>query len=1196
MIKKIAHLADIHIYSKIDRHEEYRIQFEKTIQSLKIKKPDLIVIAGDLFHDFINISNEAKVLAGEFLNNLSNIAPVKITMGNHDFRKKSLDRKDSIKTIVELINNPKVEYYNDTNFYEYDENIVFAVWHHSDKFSPWVKYPEHTKDKNKIYIDLFHDPINGCKLFNGQTMEDDDYVKLSDFKGDYVFMGDIHKRAIYYKKDKPYAAYSSSLIQQNGGESIENHGYLLWDVIDGTVEEIDIPNEYGYVNFHIKEGFNYETIKITLPENTPTKSFQLTIHWNDLSSNINKENERNIRKFLKDNYPQINKLIFNKVKKDKNVEIIKKDDERIKNINDIGIQHEIFIEYLKEKGYDDEIISSVIDLDVKITSRLENLISSTNNEWFIERVFIDNFRSYGSDNDIELSDKNGLFHISGENQQGKTNLLWSICYGLYGKTLDTLKKEKNGDNRFINNKRDLDYCKVDLILNINGERYLLQRRTDRKWNKTKTDITSCSTTLNWFEINELNEKVENLNDEQRKDTDKLIQETIGDFDDFLRSSLITSDTINNLLSVDEAKFIDNLLLDSGLDIFDKKLTEYKDYKKETYKKEEKIVLDVNTENEKIQNNENKVIENNVLIVEKTELLNTNKARIEKGLQTKEEEIKKLHKIDQSIASLNIDTVKSEINTFFSQITEKENEIEVLNNKISLLKEKYDKERYEYLNKEIETLKNDINKINLSIKDKEREIESNIHKTHLINGEVEVLKSQISKNQDKIENYETNINLQITSKTTEYESVVKEGKMMIENIDNNIRFVDKEIESLENSKYCQIPNCGKLLTEDVLSEIQGKITLKETEKTSLEDSKKTSPKVIELRERLKNIKNDIETVKSKLQTKEDVIEFQKTIDELTNTIKEKEDSKPLFISKNEGIKKEIELNKSKVLDISNQITQYGEEITKILSDKEEVDLREKLTNNKENIPTQIEYIKLKIETKNNVIKLYEQTQENIKENEKIQSKIDKYQTVIEELINEKKDIENQIYTLNNENQILTKENTYTKERLEKYIKQEKELLIASLYEECIHRDGVPKMLLLKLRERINNEITDILTNVDFTVFFDENMSLKFYNNVKPDSVINVISSSGKERTFSSLVVRLALRNINNRSKSSIMFLDEIMATLTQDSALELMEVINFAKTQIDKIFVIEHAYSDILNPEYILNIEKDETGISNIKFI
>jgi DNA repair exonuclease SbcCD nuclease subunit len=123
MIKKIAQIGDIHIRKSLERHQEYREVFNKLYKDLINKKPDRIVIGGDLYDNFIDIEGEALILAGEFLNNLSNIAKVIIIVGNHDIRKKHKTRVNTVETVTTLINNTNVTYYNKSGFYE-DDNVI----------------------------------------------------------------------------------------------------------------------------------------------------------------------------------------------------------------------------------------------------------------------------------------------------------------------------------------------------------------------------------------------------------------------------------------------------------------------------------------------------------------------------------------------------------------------------------------------------------------------------------------------------------------------------------------------------------------------------------------------------------------------------------------------------------------------------------------------------------------------------------------------------------------------------------------------------------------------------------------------------------------------------------------------------------------------------------------------------------------
>ena len=136
MIKKIIHIADIHIRT-IQLHDLYKEQFTKLLKeiqrhSVEWEKEGIewhevrIVIAGDIAHQKINISNEQILLTSWFLTELTQIGKVVIIPGNHDFLENNIQRLDSITPVVELLNNENISYYKDGGVYE-DDNV--KAWH-----------------------------------------------------------------------------------------------------------------------------------------------------------------------------------------------------------------------------------------------------------------------------------------------------------------------------------------------------------------------------------------------------------------------------------------------------------------------------------------------------------------------------------------------------------------------------------------------------------------------------------------------------------------------------------------------------------------------------------------------------------------------------------------------------------------------------------------------------------------------------------------------------------------------------------------------------------------------------------------------------------------------------------------------------------------------------------------------------------
>ena len=59
-------------------------------------------------------------------------------------------------------------------------------------------------------------------------MEGEKGINKKSFDGyDYTLLGDIHKHQ-FLIPDK--MAYAGSLIQQNHGETLHNHGFIIWDL------------------------------------------------------------------------------------------------------------------------------------------------------------------------------------------------------------------------------------------------------------------------------------------------------------------------------------------------------------------------------------------------------------------------------------------------------------------------------------------------------------------------------------------------------------------------------------------------------------------------------------------------------------------------------------------------------------------------------------------------------------------------------------------------------------------------------------------------------------------------------------------------------------------------------------------------------------------------------------------------------
>ena len=276
MIKKIIACSDIHIRNLKRMDETFELLEKFTTKCLKFKVDNelddnemRIVVAGDLFENKISVSNEANIAASWFLNGLAEVCPVIVVCGNHDYLANNKNRVDSITPIVSIANNERVRYIDSelsfTSGYIVDENVVWCLYSTFDDFNTpdmttlEVDFPDNKFTK----VGLIHGDINGAVSDTNRVTEKG--LDAGVFEGfDFVIAGHIHKFQ-EIKKNGVKVVYCSSLIQQNNGESIHGHGYVIWDVDRCEYEFVELENpDYGFYKFRINDIVDIEEDKEVL--------------------------------------------------------------------------------------------------------------------------------------------------------------------------------------------------------------------------------------------------------------------------------------------------------------------------------------------------------------------------------------------------------------------------------------------------------------------------------------------------------------------------------------------------------------------------------------------------------------------------------------------------------------------------------------------------------------------------------------------------------------------------------------------------------------------------------------------------------------------------------------------------------------------------------------------------------------------
>lgn len=528
-IKKIYHIADIHL-RLYKRHKEYRQVFKRLFEYINSTKDEnsCIVLAGDIVHNKIDMSPELISITSDFLKQCADTLPTILILGNHDMNVNNLNRLDALTPIVTSLNHPNLQFWKKSGCYKFGD-IKWSV------FNFWEPQETWPKPSSGFNIALFHGPVMNSKLETSSMTTGIDVKVFDGF--DLTLLGDIHTRQ--FLNDEQTIAYPGSLIQQNYGESISNHGIMVWDVKKKSGQFVDIENEYGFFTFDVTSG------QYSIQDNLP-KNLRIRLKY---------ENTPNSR--LEDILLKIGKRynIIELVKQRINVNAvaIQKSDDLLNNSRDIDFQNKIISDLLSQNSdINKDEISAVIALNAEINKLLPINKLSRNSIWKPIKLEFSNMFSYGEGNVVDFSNFSGNYGIFNQNAQGKSALFDILSFVIYDKSTRASKS-----SHILNNTKDKFHCKFEFL--INEQIFFIERvgtKNDRTGN-VKVDV-------NFWTINESGETV-NLNGEDRDKTNFAIRNYLGSYDDFIMTSLSTQ--YDNQNFVEKSQRDRKELLYKFLDIF-----------------------------------------------------------------------------------------------------------------------------------------------------------------------------------------------------------------------------------------------------------------------------------------------------------------------------------------------------------------------------------------------------------------------------------------------------------------------------------------------------------------------------------------------------------------------------------------------------------------------------------------------------
>ena len=538
-VDKIYHLADLHIRN-LKRHKEYREVFQKFLQNVDKDNIEnsIIYLAGDIAHAKTEMSPELVREISWFLTECANRKHTFLITGNHDCNLNNNYRLDVLTPIVENLQNDRIHYLRDTGVYPF-HNITFVVYSILDKQENWPK-GELVEGENTIC--LFHGPVNDSTTDIGYTVSSNSFTTEMFDGFDMVMLGDIHKRQTL---GRPTIAYAGSMIQQNHGESLEKHGYLLWDVDSRTFEEFEIPNDYGFYTLDVDNGI------VPNVTNMPSKP-RLRVRVSNTDPSRIKKVLTDIKKKYKVQEFTVTRMDTLSKQKTGNFD----DRLAIGNVRDVEFQNKLIKDYL-ERQYlaNDDTIDKIKQINREMNTKLVDDDVTPNIQWVPKEFQFSNVFSYGEDNKIRFDNAKGIVGIFAPNASGKSSLFDAMSFCIFDKTSRT-----NTAKNILNNRKSNFYCK--LHFQVDGVDYYIERTAKliNKGTHLKVDVSF------WREDDD---GITSLNGEQRRDTNTIIQQYLGTYEDFVLTTLSLQG--NNTLFIDKSQSERKEILAQfmGVDVFDK---------------------------------------------------------------------------------------------------------------------------------------------------------------------------------------------------------------------------------------------------------------------------------------------------------------------------------------------------------------------------------------------------------------------------------------------------------------------------------------------------------------------------------------------------------------------------------------------------------------------------------------------------
>ena len=265
-------------------------------------------------------------------------------------------------------------------------------------------------------------------------------------------------------------------------------------------------------------------------------------------------------------------------------------------------------------------------------------------------------------------------------------------------------------------------------------------------------------------------------------------------------------------------------------------------------------------------------------------------------------------------------------------------------------------------------------------------------------------------------------------------------------------------------------------------------------------------------------------------------------------------------------------------------------------KKEFDEYEKNKLVKEKYEISIESCDLKIGSLNDKIKRWEEIQDKISENQKIDSLLIKADVRLDELELQRRTISNSILTNEGLIKSLDEKIDNNKKMIVKIKEEEEKEKIFKIYLELYGKNGISKMIMKTMMPLINTELQRLMED---SCYFKMEIKINDKNEVEFMMIDNgtgveklMTSGSGYEKTLSSLALRAVLTKICSLPTPNLVVLDEVFGKISPENLDMVYEFFVKIKDYFEKVFVISHTSVVSSWGDHVVKIKK-ENNLSKV---